>query len=187
MAWSGSPSSGLGCPTWPECVPGHFTPVPHQAQGWHKDIEFGNRLLTYVIVAAAVAAFVAVRRWAPRRSLKVAAALVLAGVPLQAVIGGISVLTKLNPVTVSLHFLASAAMVGASAYLYAARDEADTEPRRLVPDLLRRVAIITTAWAGSSSSSARSSPGRAPTRARRTPRPATASTRARCPGCTPTR
>jgi heme a synthase len=46
--------SGLGCPTWPQCVPGSFTPVAQQAQGYHKYIEFGNRSLVVVLVAAAV-------------------------------------------------------------------------------------------------------------------------------------
>jgi len=46
--------SGLGCPTWPQCVPGSFTPVPHQEQGIHKLIEFGNRTLTSVVGIAAI-------------------------------------------------------------------------------------------------------------------------------------
>src|SRR4051812_46544585 len=47
--------SGLGCPTWPQCVPGSYTPTVRQAQGWHKDVEFGNRLLTFVVGLAAAA------------------------------------------------------------------------------------------------------------------------------------
>ena len=47
-AWSGSPASGLGCPTWPQCVPGSYVPVAHQPQAFHKYIEFGNRMLTFV-------------------------------------------------------------------------------------------------------------------------------------------
>jgi len=59
--------SGLGCPTWPQCVPGSFTPVAHQAQGFHKLIEFGNRTLTSVVGIAALLVIVAIWRWAPGR------------------------------------------------------------------------------------------------------------------------
>lgn len=47
--------SGLGCPTWPHCTPGSYTPVPHQAEGQlHAWIEFGNRLLTFALLLAAL-------------------------------------------------------------------------------------------------------------------------------------
>ena len=73
--------SWLGCPTWPQCVPGSFTPVPHQAQGFHKLIEFGNRSLTSVVGVAAVLVIVAVWRWAPgRRTLLRISVLPLVGV-----------------------------------------------------------------------------------------------------------
>ncbi len=137
--------SGLGCPSWPQCTPGHFTPVAHQAQGWHKDIEFGNRTLTGILVVAAVAAVLAVWLWAPRRSLKVASVIVLAGIPVQAVIGGISVLEGLAPITISMHFLASAAMVAAAAYLYLARDETGVPAVPVVPALLGRTGVLTAA------------------------------------------
>ncbi|SDO99946.1 cytochrome c oxidase assembly protein subunit 15 [Pedococcus dokdonensis] len=110
--------SGLGCPTWPECVPGSYTPVPHQAEGWHRYIEFGNRTLTSVVSIAAIASVYAVWRWAARRrDLLVPAIGVLAGVGVQAVLGGITVRTGLNPVTVAAHFLVSMCLVAASAYL----------------------------------------------------------------------
>ena len=65
--------SGLGCPTWPQCVPGSYTPVVQQPQGVHKYIEFGNRTLTSVVRLLALAALVAVlldvrRRARPRRA-----------------------------------------------------------------------------------------------------------------------
>src|SRR6185436_9697086 len=73
--------SGLGCPTWPECVPGSFTPVPHQEEGIHKLIEFGNRTLTSVVGIAAILVILAVWRWAPqRRSLRLLSFLPLLGV-----------------------------------------------------------------------------------------------------------
>lgn len=117
--------SGLGCPTWPQCVPGSYRPVANQAEGWHKQVEFGNRLLTYVLVVVALAALVAVWRAAAlaapdrrvRRSLRVLGAVPFAGIWAQAVIGGVSVLTDLNPWVVSLHFLCSAALIAASTWL----------------------------------------------------------------------
>lgn len=116
--------SGLGCPTWPECVPGSFTPVEHQAESYHKYIEFGNRTLTSVLVATAVAALlatVAVRR---RRDTGTRF-LVLGWTPIvlvlaQAVIGGISVLVGLSPISVAIHFLVSIVLIVGSALLYLA-------------------------------------------------------------------
>ncbi|WGL50887.1 COX15/CtaA family protein [Nocardioides sp. BP30] len=100
-------SSGLGCPTWPECTDGSY--VRHGATGIHGVIEFSNRMLTYVLTAIAIAVVVAAwDRVGKVRRLAVGIAL---GIPLQAVIGGISVLTDLNPWVVALHLLASMAMI----------------------------------------------------------------------------
>lgn len=103
--------SGLGCPTWPRCTEDDFT--PHGALDFHSAIEFGNRLLTFVLVAVAVLTLVAAVRTG-RRHLVGLAAVLAAGIPLQAVIGGITVLTDLNPWIVSLHLLLSMALVGLS-------------------------------------------------------------------------
>ena len=103
--------SGLGCPTWPRCTEDDFT--PHGALDFHSAIEFGNRLLTFVLVAVAVLTFVAAVRTG-RRHLVGLAAVLAAGIPLQAMIGGITVLTDLNPWIVSLHLLLSMALVGLS-------------------------------------------------------------------------
>lgn len=100
--------SGLGCPTWPRCTEESY--VTHPSMGIHGAIEFGNRMLTFVLVAVAVACLVAAVVSRDRRSI-VLSAVVAAGVPLQAVIGGITVLTDLNPWVVSLHLVASLAMV----------------------------------------------------------------------------
>lgn len=113
--------SGLGCPTWPQCVPGSYTPVLHQPQGIHKYVEWGNRTLTSVVGLAAllalVAVIVAVRRERRPRRLAWLASLPLVGVVVQAVLGGITVLTHLHPATVAAHFLVSAVMVAGSTYL----------------------------------------------------------------------
>jgi cytochrome c oxidase assembly protein subunit 15 len=136
--------SGLGCPTWPQCVPGSFTPVPHQEQGFHKLIEFGNRSLTSVVSVAAVLVIVAIWRWAPgRRGLRRISVLPLVGVMLQAVLGGITVLTGLNPALVAAHFLASMVLVSLSAYLLYRVGEGDEPPVALVRNEIRSVAWVT--------------------------------------------
>lgn len=134
--------SGLGCPTWPQCAPGSYTPTLEQAEGYHKFIEFGNRLLTFVLAAVAVLCLYAAVKYLRRKHLVVAAALVLAGVALQAGIGGITVLTSLHPVTVSIHFVVSAALVAAASYLWFARHEPALPRHLLAP---RAVGILT--WA----------------------------------------
>jgi len=114
--------SGLGCPTWPRCTPGSYTPVPHQAQGTlHSWIEFGNRLLTFVLIISILAAVIGVVRWRvqyqegrERRALDWLAAGQLLGVIAQIVLGGFTVLTHLNPAAVGAHFLLSIVILAAS-------------------------------------------------------------------------
>ena len=138
--------SGLGCPTWPQCVPGSFIPVARQEQGFHKLIEFGNRTLTSVVGIAAVLVIIAIWRWAPgRRGLRRISVLPLAGVLLQAVLGGITVLTGLNPALVAAHFLASMILVSFSAYLLYRAGEGDGPPVVLVRPEIRTVAWVVAA------------------------------------------
>ena len=103
--------SGLGCPTWPRCREGSFT--PHGAYDVHSAIEFGNRMLTFVLVAIALATLV-VAWQSGRRDLRRIAVVLALGIPAQAVIGGITVLTDLNPWIVSFHLLCSLAIIGLS-------------------------------------------------------------------------
>ncbi|WP_448616591.1 COX15/CtaA family protein [Modestobacter sp. URMC 112] len=100
--------SGLGCPTWPRCTEESFVSTPELAV--HGVIEFGNRLLTFVLVAVAAATLVAVFRSA-RNDLRRLAVLAFLGIPAQGVVGGITVLTGLNPYTVAAHFLVSIVLV----------------------------------------------------------------------------
>ncbi len=103
-------ASGLGCPTWPRCTETSLVNTPEM--GIHGFIEFGNRLLTFAL--AAVAALMLVYLWnlrKERRDLFLLALGLLASIPAQAVIGGITVLTNLNPWVVGLHFLVSMALV----------------------------------------------------------------------------
>jgi heme a synthase len=104
--------SGLGCPTWPECTPGSYTPVPNQAEGQlHAWIEFGNRLLTFVLLFTALAvviiAFRSSKNAITKRRVRALAALQILGILGQGLLGGITVLTGLHPATVAAHFLLS--------------------------------------------------------------------------------
>jgi heme a synthase len=107
--------SGLGCPTWPRCTEESFVTTPELAG--HGVIEFGNRLLTFVLTAVAVALLVAVLR-SPRRDLRPLAVLAFLGIPAQAAIGGVTVLTGLNPWTVAAHFLLSMVLVAVATLLW---------------------------------------------------------------------
>ncbi|MDO9377346.1 MAG: COX15/CtaA family protein [Nocardioidaceae bacterium] len=129
-------ASGLGCPTWPRCTDESFT--PHSALGAHGVIEFGNRMLTYVLVAIAIGTWVAVLRSTSKgdRS-RLVATLLLLGIPAQGLLGGVTVLTDLNPWIVALHLMLSMALVAGSTLLLSrvAGWRADAVPvgaRRLV-------------------------------------------------------
>jgi cytochrome c oxidase assembly protein subunit 15 len=106
--------SGLGCPTWPECTADSYTPVEGQAEGaFHAWIEFGNRLLTFLLFFAAVAVVILVIR-TKRRDLRLLALSQVGGIFGQAILGGITVLTKLNPFAVASHFILSIILIAAS-------------------------------------------------------------------------
>ncbi|GAA1731040.1 COX15/CtaA family protein [Aeromicrobium alkaliterrae] len=108
--------SGLGCPEWPRCTEESF--VPHSSLGIHGAIEFGNRMLTYVLVVVAIGTFVAVRRWVgTNRQVRTLATVLALGIPAQAILGGITVLTGLNPWIVGSHLIVSMALVSGSVLL----------------------------------------------------------------------
>ncbi|WP_197376899.1 COX15/CtaA family protein [Mycolicibacterium baixiangningiae] len=141
-------ASGLGCPTWPQCFPGSFTPVPHaEVPGIHQAVEFGNRLITFLVVLTAAAAVLAVTRARRRREVLVYAWLMPASTVAQAVIGGITVLTGLLWWTVAIHLLVSMAMVWLSVLLYVKIGEPDptdggSAPVRTVPKPLRQLTFL---------------------------------------------
>lgn len=129
--------SGLGCPTWPECTAGSLVPTATQEQSWHKYVEFGNRTLTFVIAIVAIvtllAAVVINRRLSAqgRKSRPVLVALASAGmlgIVAQAVLGGITVRTGLNPATVGAHFLVSMILIAASVILLHRSEEPGDQP-----------------------------------------------------------
>ena len=108
--------SGLGCPTWPECTKGSIKPLAHPAQGeLHAWIEFGNRLVAWLIFIFAILALIYVVRKLKNRSdyakLRNLAIFQLLGFLAQVVLGGITVLTKLNPISVSAHFILSLPLI----------------------------------------------------------------------------
>ncbi|GAA4200586.1 COX15/CtaA family protein [Streptosporangium oxazolinicum] len=113
--------SGLGCPTWPRCTPESFVPVAHaDISPLNMAIEFGNRLLTFLVLAVGVACLVAALRLPARRPDLVRLAwLQPIGVAFQGLWGGLVVRSALNPVTVSVHFLVSIGMIAAAYALYA--------------------------------------------------------------------
>ena len=111
--------SGLGCPTWPRCTEDSY--ISHPQLGIHGAIEFGNRLLTLVLVVAAVLTFVSALLYKengrPRPDLRRLTGGLALGIPFQGVIGGIAVLTQLNPYVVGLHFLLSMVLIALAVWL----------------------------------------------------------------------
>jgi len=109
--------SGLGCPTWPKCTDESFVTVPEM--GIHGVIEFGNRLLTFVLALIALLTFITVLALGKklRRGLVMPALLLGLGIPAQAILGGITVLTDLNPWLVGAHFVLSAVLIALAALL----------------------------------------------------------------------
>jgi cytochrome c oxidase assembly protein subunit 15 len=113
--------SGLGCPTWPECTPGSYTPKPYQVEEQVKVwIEFGNRLLTFVLVLAAITVLISVLA-AGRKDLRGLALGQVLGILGQGILGGITVLTGLHPATVAAHFLLSIILIAGATSLRAQR------------------------------------------------------------------
>ena len=109
--------SGLGCPTWPKCTDESFVSVPEM--GIHGLIEFGNRLLTFVLVIIAALTFVVIRRTSKslRFGLTWPAVLLVFGIIAQALLGGVTVLTGLNSWVVGAHFLVSGVLISIASVL----------------------------------------------------------------------
>ncbi len=139
--------SGLGCSTWPQCEPGSY--VPHPEAGGHAFIEFGNRLLTFALVAIAIGTFLAAVRartaaGRPRRRLRRLALVAALGIPVQAVIGGVSVLTLLNPWVVGLHMVVSIVLIVVCVLMVHEARPVRPEPLAGTPRLLAVVVF----WVG---------------------------------------
>ncbi|MGV9802521.1 COX15/CtaA family protein [Mycobacterium sp. NPDC003449] len=139
-------ASGLGCPTWPQCFPGSFTPVPHaEVAVVHQAVEFGNRMVTFLVVLTAAAAVLAVTRARRRREVLIYAWLMPASTVAQAVIGGVTVLTGLLWWTVAIHLLVSMSMVWLAVLLYEKVSRPDDEvdiSTLAVPKPLRQLTAL---------------------------------------------
>lgn len=139
--------SGLGCPTWPKCTEDSLTTTSEM--GFHGVIEFGNRLLTYVLCAAVGWAIIAARSAKPwRRSLTRLGWAQFWVVMGNAVLGGIVVLVGLNPYTVAAHFLLSTALLTVAMLTWQRVGEGDGEPRPLVGKAVSQLTWLLTAAAG---------------------------------------
>jgi cytochrome c oxidase assembly protein subunit 15 len=140
--------SGLGCSTWPECTPGSYTPTPDQPEApLHAWIEFGNRLLTFVLLLNALALmFVILKSGA--RHLRRLGAFQIIGIVAQGVLGGITVLTGLNPATVAAHFLLSIVLIAGALSLRQrahAKTPTTLTPIPLVRNLMKAHLVLTIA------------------------------------------
>ncbi|GAB3250563.1 COX15/CtaA family protein [Arthrobacter pigmenti] len=144
-------ASGLGCPTWPRCTAESLVNTPEM--GIHGIIEFGNRTLTFVLTIIAIAMLVSVWRFRrQRRDLFLLSIALLAGIPAQALIGGITVLTGLNPWVVGWHFIVSMTLIALATLLVnrarplPASDERDHDPApasKTVRQLLAAIGVLT--------------------------------------------
>ncbi len=141
--------SGLGCPTWPRCTDASY--VPNGEMGIHGVIEFSNRMLGWVVGAVALATLIAAfvhhrrERSAGSRGLNRLALGVFLGIPAQGVVGGITVLTNLNPWVVGLHFLASIGVLAAAYALWRRTVDGPGPRRTVVPGPVRQLVWVLTA------------------------------------------
>ncbi|WP_405372718.1 MULTISPECIES: COX15/CtaA family protein [unclassified Microbacterium] len=136
--------SGLGCPTWPTCTPESLVATPEM--GIHGIIEFGNRTLTGLVGILALAVVVLVWRLRrTRRDLFVLSLVVLGGVVAQALVGGVTVLTGLNPFIVGFHYVASLILVCVCAAFLVRMDEPGGPRTRVVPAWFAGLTHLTTA------------------------------------------
>jgi heme a synthase len=138
--------SGLGCSTWPECTPGSYTPTPDQPEApLHAWIEFGNRLLTFVLFLNAVALMVAIIKSKEPKNVKIKwirlGLIQILGILAQGVLGGITVLTGLNPATVAAHFLLSITLIAAALSLRQ-RVHGKTPTAHFLNPLSKRIAYL---------------------------------------------
>lgn len=133
--------SGLGCDTWPQCHPGTFVPRAGATPMVLQVIEFGNRLLTFVLIAICLVVFLSTLRARRRNDIILLAFISGLGIILQAVIGGISVLVDLHWAAVMVHFLPSMLLTWIAAMLFVrigCPDDGNAE--RIYPQWLRYLA-----------------------------------------------
>lgn len=135
--------SGLGCSTWPQCEPGRFTPEFTPETSYHAFVEFGNRLITFVLLI--VATLLAIAVWRTRRDLLWWGLAPLIGVVVQAVVGGITVLVDLHPAVVAPHLLLSTLLVWLAVQLALRYRDAPRREGRCIRTPLRVLNVLTVA------------------------------------------
>jgi cytochrome c oxidase assembly protein subunit 15 len=142
--------SGLGCPTWPQCAQGSLVPIANPVRGQlHQWIEFGNRLFGASVGIIGVLVFLAVLLNRPRRKRYILLALTMPlGVVVQALLGGITVLMKLDWWTVTMHFLPSPVLVWLGVLLVVAVGEGDRPAQAVIPRSLRGMQVAMTVVLG---------------------------------------
>lgn len=134
--------SGLGCPTWPRCTEQSF--VAHPELGINGAIEFGNRMLTFVVGIVVALCWLAAMRYQPRRrDLRWLSGILVLGVPAQAVMGGLTVLTHLDPWVVGLHFMVSPVLVAVAVVFARHTRETGGTATSTVPGPVRGLTIGT--------------------------------------------
>jgi cytochrome c oxidase assembly protein subunit 15 len=139
-------ASGLGCPDWPDCTSSSLVAAHTRGDPIiHTYIEFTNRMLTFAVMVVAVLVIITAWRFRPagarRRGLIWLAAAQPLGVVAQAVLGGIVVLTDLNPAAVSVHFLLSSTILALAVTLWSRCAEGDRPAARLVRADLRVLSV----------------------------------------------
>jgi cytochrome c oxidase assembly protein subunit 15 len=136
--------SGLGCPTWPRCTDDSY--VSHPQLGIHGAIEFGNRMFTLVLVVAATLTFISALLYRengrPRSDLRWLTGGMALGIPLQGVIGGIAVITQLNPYVVAVHLLLSMVLIALAVWLVRKTWHLAPVAASSVPVVLTRVTFV---------------------------------------------
>lgn len=135
--------SGLGCSTWPQCEPGRFTPELTPETSYHAFVEFGNRLMTIVLLI--VAGLLAIAVWRTRRDLLWWGLAPLIGVVIQGVVGGITVLVDLHPAVVAPHLLLSAVLVWLAVQLALRYRNAPRRAGSCIKSRLRALNVLTVA------------------------------------------
>jgi cytochrome c oxidase assembly protein subunit 15 len=136
--------SGLGCPEWPTCEEGRLAPALFEESSYHATVEFVNRAITglvsLIVIAAVAGAFV---RQPRRRDLTWLAAGLVGGVVGQIVLGGITVMTDLHPVSVQSHFLLSLLIVLNAVVLHGRASADPTAPSSGVSKVVERLSLVT--------------------------------------------
>jgi cytochrome c oxidase assembly protein subunit 15 len=130
--------SGLGCPTWPTCTADSI----HSGLTFHGLIEFGNRIISAGVFLAGVVVLAWLVARAGRRDCAVLIGLLFGGYLAEAVLGGLTVLTRLNPLLVATHLLLALGLLWDALLL---RDRLSHPPAALAPRVRAEVAWLSRA------------------------------------------